>query len=100
MGIPLLEGRYLSDTDRREAPSVVVVTETLARRLWPTESALGKRLKQGWPESEGTASPGVRSLASSGISARMASMRSPDPKHSSPSGKRPRLYGVGDTNHG
>ena len=45
MGIPLLEGRHLSDTDRRDSPRVVVVTETLARSLWPTESALGKRVK-------------------------------------------------------
>ncbi len=57
MGIPLLEGRYLSDTDQRESPSVIVVTETLARRLWPTDNALGKRLKQGWPESEGDGFP-------------------------------------------
>ena len=50
MGIPLLEGRHISDTDRRDSPPVAVVTETLARRLWPTESALGKRLKVGFPE--------------------------------------------------
>ncbi len=50
MGIPLLEGRYTSDTDRRDSPPVAVVTETLARRLWPTESALGKRLRRGLPE--------------------------------------------------
>ena len=57
MGIPLLEGRHLSDADRRESPPVVVVNEILARRLWPTQSALGKRLKQGWPESEGDRFP-------------------------------------------
>ena len=45
MGIPLLEGRHISDTDRRDSPLVAVVTRTLARRLWPTESALGKLLK-------------------------------------------------------
>ena len=57
MGIPLLEGRHIRNADRRESPSVVVVTETLARRLWPTESAIGKRLKQGWPENEGDGFP-------------------------------------------
>ena len=57
MGIPLLEGRFTGDSDRRESPRVVVVTETLARRHWPTESALGKRLKQGWPEDEGDGNP-------------------------------------------
>ncbi len=52
MGIPLLEGRHLSDTDRRDSPPVAVVTETLARSQWPTESALGKQLKLGPPERE------------------------------------------------
>ena len=47
----------LSDADRRESPPVVVVNEILAPRLWPTQSALGKRLKQGWPESEGDRFP-------------------------------------------
>ena len=54
MGIPLLEGRYLVDTDRSTSDNdqrVVVVTETLARNLWPTESALGKRLILGSPDS-------------------------------------------------
>ncbi len=45
MGIPLLEGRYINDSDRRDSPPVAVVTETLARSLWPTESALGKRVR-------------------------------------------------------
>ena len=40
MGIPLLEGRYIGDTDRSAEPFVVVVTETLARSVWPTESRL------------------------------------------------------------
>ncbi len=44
MGIPLLEGRHFSDTDRRGSPPVTVVTETFARQLWPSESALGKRV--------------------------------------------------------
>ncbi|NKB88760.1 MAG: FtsX-like permease family protein [Acidobacteria bacterium] len=45
MGIPLLEGRALRPADNRpDAAPVVVVNETLASRLWPNESALGKRL--------------------------------------------------------
>ena len=53
MGIPLVEGRYINDTDRPGGSRVVVVTETLARRLWPTESALGKRVKLGQPDTQG-----------------------------------------------
>ena len=29
---------------------MTIVNESLARRLWPGEDAVGKRLKQGWPE--------------------------------------------------
>jgi putative ABC transport system permease protein len=44
LGIPLLQGRDFSEQDRWNAPAVVVVNQTLARRFWPHESALGKRL--------------------------------------------------------
>lgn len=43
MGIPVLEGRSLRIDDRREGPLVAVVSETMASRFWPGESALGKR---------------------------------------------------------
>ena len=44
MGIPLLEGRDLTDRDTAGAPEVVVVDEWLARRHWPGQSAIGKRI--------------------------------------------------------
>ncbi len=47
MGIPLVAGRYFTDGDRVNAPVVVIVNETLARRYWPGENPIGKRLK-GW----------------------------------------------------
>ncbi len=43
LGIPLLEGRTFSDGDRRDGALVSVVSETMATRYWPGESALGKR---------------------------------------------------------
>jgi predicted permease len=49
LGIPLLEGRDFADTDTRESPPVVIVDEDLARRHWPGESAVGKRLHPGGP---------------------------------------------------
>ena len=49
-GIPLREGRYLADTDRADTPPVVVVNESFARKWWPRGSALGKRVKQGFPD--------------------------------------------------
>jgi putative ABC transport system permease protein len=44
MGIPLLAGRDLTDRDDLAAPLAVVIDENLARRYWPGESAIGKRL--------------------------------------------------------
>jgi predicted permease len=44
MGVRLVEGRGFQETDREGTPRVVVVNETVARRFWPGESALGKRL--------------------------------------------------------
>jgi predicted permease len=42
----LIAGRPFAESDRQGAPFVAIVNETLARRTWPTESALGKRLLQ------------------------------------------------------
>jgi putative ABC transport system permease protein len=47
--IPVLQGRDLDGRDRWDAPPVVVVNRTLARRFWPNESAVGKRLTLGEP---------------------------------------------------
>jgi putative ABC transport system permease protein len=45
MGIPLPWGRGFSNADGPEAPGVVVVNETAARRYWPGEEPLGKHLR-------------------------------------------------------
>jgi putative ABC transport system permease protein len=42
--VPLLSGRELSESDTADARSVVLVSETLAKRFWPNENAVGKRL--------------------------------------------------------
>jgi putative ABC transport system permease protein len=44
LDIPLLQGRDFTGQDGWNAPTVVVVNQTLARRFWPGESAVGKRL--------------------------------------------------------
>ncbi|MGB7921789.1 MAG: ABC transporter permease [Pyrinomonadaceae bacterium] len=43
--IPLMQGRDFSWRDRMDAPGVIIVNETMARRLWPGEDAVGKRVK-------------------------------------------------------
>jgi len=45
LGIPLVRGRDFSAGDGPGAPLVLVVNETLARRLWPDQDPLGRRLK-------------------------------------------------------
>jgi putative ABC transport system permease protein len=50
MGMRLVRGRFFNAADTTTAPKVTVVNESLAKRLWPGEDAVGKRLKQGWPE--------------------------------------------------
>jgi putative ABC transport system permease protein len=49
MGIPMLRGRDVADTDRLGTPGVVVVNEWLAAHHWPGEDPLGKRLTLGNP---------------------------------------------------
>jgi putative ABC transport system permease protein len=44
VGIPLLEGRDFAATDAASAPAVAIVDETFARRYWPGQSAIGKRI--------------------------------------------------------
>jgi putative ABC transport system permease protein len=47
MGIPVVRGRDFSDTDRGDAPRVAIVNETLARRHFPGEDPIGKRVTIG-----------------------------------------------------
>jgi putative ABC transport system permease protein len=47
LGIPLLRGRSFDPRDAQQAPGVVVVSETLAKRYWPGEDALGRRISFG-----------------------------------------------------
>jgi predicted permease len=44
MSIPLRSGRDFSPQDREAAPPVAIASETLARTLWNTTDALGRRL--------------------------------------------------------
>ncbi|HJR64237.1 MAG TPA: ABC transporter permease [Gemmatimonadaceae bacterium] len=53
MGMRLLRGRTLTESDDERAPGAVVITESLARRYWPGEDPIGVRFKLG-----GEAGPG------------------------------------------
>jgi putative ABC transport system permease protein len=43
MRIPIVEGRAFADTDRKGAPLVAIVNQTVADKVWPGESAVGKQ---------------------------------------------------------
>jgi putative ABC transport system permease protein len=44
MRVPLLRGRTFTEREAREGLPVVLVDENLARRFWPGEEAVGKRI--------------------------------------------------------
>lgn len=45
MGARLLRGRYFSAQDGPNSPLVAIIDESMARRYWPGEDAIGKRFK-------------------------------------------------------
>jgi putative ABC transport system permease protein len=47
IGIPLLKGRCFAEADDDRAPGVAIISESLARVLWPNGEALGKRVQIG-----------------------------------------------------
>jgi len=44
MGVRLIEGRFVAETDTSNAPKVAVIDENLAKALWPGENPLGQVL--------------------------------------------------------
>jgi putative ABC transport system permease protein len=58
-GIPLVAGRALTDDDVRRGAPVVVISDVLARTLFPKGGAVGKRLRLGWGDPDGYEIVGV-----------------------------------------
>jgi putative ABC transport system permease protein len=62
-GVAIVKGRGFAETDRESSPRVVVVNEEVARKYWPAEDAIGKRVRldgaegaeRGWAEVVGVA---------------------------------------------
>jgi putative ABC transport system permease protein len=44
VGIPLVRGRFFTPGDDMKAPLALIVNQSMARRYWPNEEALGKRV--------------------------------------------------------
>jgi len=47
LGIPLIKGRMLSDSDGAQAPQVLLINESMAHHYFPNEDPIGKRLVLG-----------------------------------------------------
>src|SRR5262249_27897798 len=45
MGIPMVRGREFTAKDTASSPGVAIINQVLARRFWPNEDPLGKRLR-------------------------------------------------------
>jgi hypothetical protein len=45
LGVRLVSGRPIRSTDTADAPAVAIVNETMARRYWPEQDPLGKRVR-------------------------------------------------------
>jgi putative ABC transport system permease protein len=44
IGIPLQKGRYFTEQDRDKSPPVIIINDTMARRHWPGEDPIGRRI--------------------------------------------------------
>jgi putative ABC transport system permease protein len=53
LGVPLLRGREFTAADAQGAPAVAIINDQLARRHFPEENPLGKRMKLGGPRAPG-----------------------------------------------
>ncbi len=55
MGIPLLSGRLFNQQDIASAPSVTLISRSLAQKYFPNQDPIGHRLTFGFPPNPGTA---------------------------------------------
>ncbi|HJQ25173.1 MAG TPA: ABC transporter permease [Blastocatellia bacterium] len=49
LGIPILQGRDFNEADKQGAPVVAIINQTLARKFFPDENPVGRRLRYGGP---------------------------------------------------
>jgi predicted permease len=45
MDVPIVSGRSFTDDDRPDTPRVAIINETMARRFWPNQNAVGQTFR-------------------------------------------------------
>ena len=48
MGIPVVRGRVFAESDRMDAPGVIIINQRLADLHWPNENPIGRRMRMYW----------------------------------------------------
>jgi putative ABC transport system permease protein len=59
LGIPLIRGRFFDNRDSQNTPKVVIINEAAAKRYWPGENPVGKRILSGFDENQWSTIIGV-----------------------------------------
>lgn len=59
LGIPLLRGRLFDSRDNRQTPKVVIINAAAARRYWPADNPIGKRILSGFDDDQWSTIIGV-----------------------------------------
>ena len=74
MGVPLLKGRLFNEQDAADAKGRVVINETMARRHWPNEDPIGRRVLISWDAVEDEVIGVVGDVKHSGLDAEPRAM--------------------------
>ena len=61
VGVAIVDGRTFNEGDRRDSPSVAIISQAMARRYWPNGDALGRILRRPDPSEDDLMVVGVAS---------------------------------------
>ncbi|HTC87367.1 MAG TPA: ABC transporter permease [Bryobacteraceae bacterium] len=59
LGIPLIRGRLFDSRDDQHTPKVVIINQTAARRYWPNDNPIGKRILSNFDDNQWSTIIGV-----------------------------------------
>ncbi len=86
VGTPLISGRFFSTADGVNGPSVAIINEAMARRLWPGQDPVGRRFR---PGSTGSNNPWFTVVGVAGDMRRQGLEHEPIPQMFEPLAQNP-----------